>query len=487
MMRLVPLRMPRALALVACAALLVLGLARPLLAHLELVESTPAAGEELARAPDALRLRFTQPVQLAFSEVRLSGPGGAVEVGALALAADSGQVLVAPISGTLAPGDYTVRWRVAGADGHPISGEYTFRVGGGGGATAAAAGGAADRPVPAGAGQAPDTGGAHGEVGSGGGRAAAAVEFGMVRWATFAALLALIGAAAFRWVVLSGWLRRGDHAGHGLRAPMERRTAALGAAAAAVLLLAGAARIYLQADAVGVEIGDLSRLRQILVGTPWGWGWLLQMVGATLALGGLATARRGAGAGWAAAAIGALLAALSPALSGHAAAAQHAGGLAIVADALHVVGAGGWIGTLLVLSVVGLPLARTLGEGEFAPAARTLVQAFSPVALAFAALVVITGVFAAWVHLGSASALWETRYGRILLVKLGLLVPVLAAGAYNWRRATPGLTTGRGAATLRRSAALELTAALLVLAATAFLVATPPPAEPTPPPPAAAG
>lgn len=467
------------MALVACSAVLVIALARPLLAHLALVSSSPSAGETIAGAPDALRLRFTQAVQLAFSEVRLSGPDGAVAIGELTVAPDSAQVLVAPITRALPPGEYTVAWRVAGPDGHPISGEYGFRLAGGLPASAGAATGNTDSEGAAILADSAATGvplSGEDAALAGGGRAAAAVEFGVVRWATFAALLALIGGAAFRWLVLPGWMRR-EHAGHGLRSGMERRAAGIGIAAAATLLLAGAGRLYLQMDALGVDLGDWARLGRILTDTVWGWGWMLQIAGAGAALSGFAAARRGLAAGWGAAALGAIAAAFSPPLSGHAAAAEHAGGIAIIADGLHVLGAGGWLGTLLVVTLVGLTATRSLPEPDFAPAARTLIQAFSPIALAFAALVVVTGIYAAWLHLGSASALWESGYGRILLIKLGLLVPVVAAGAYNWRRATPGLTDSRGAGALRRSAAVELGAALLVLAATAFLVATPPPAE----------
>jgi copper transport protein len=110
-----------------------------------------------------------------------------------------------------------------------------------------------------------------------------------------------------------------------------------------------------------------------------------------------------------------------------------------------------------------------------------LVRAFSPTALAFAGVVVATGLLASWLHLGSFAALWQSVYGRILLLKLALLVVVFGAGAYNWLRVRPALGAPPAAARLRRSAAVELATAAAVLAVTAALVSTPPPAEPAHP------
>ena len=102
-----------------------------------------------------------------------------------------------------------------------------------------------------------------------------------------------------------------------------------------------------------------------------------------------------------------------------------------------------------------------------------MVAAFSAIAIAFVSIVVITGLIASWIHLGSFSALTASRYGKTLLVKLAVVVVVAAAGHFNWRHLGPALKGGEGSARLQRSAAFELAAALLVLAVTAALVATP--------------
>lgn len=180
------------------------------------------------------------------------------------------------------------------------------------------------------------------------------------------------------------------------------------------------------------------------------------------------------GAPWLLAGVGALALAFAPALSGHAAAVPRLGPLAILADALHVLAAGGWIGGLLVLVAAGIPAAMRLERDERGPAVAALVNAFSPTALAFAGTLMLTGLFAAWLHMGSVPALWESGYGRTLLVKLGVLSGVFATGAYNWLKVRPALGDELGATRLRRSARVEIAIGALVLLVTAVLVATAP-------------
>lgn len=169
--------------------------------------------------------------------------------------------------------------------------------------------------------------------------------------------------------------------------------------------------------------------------------------------------------------------AFTPAMSGHAVASPEWRPAAILADALHVMGAGGWLGSLLFVVAVGVPAALRLPEDARGPAVADLVNAFSPTALILAGVTGATGIFAAWLHLGSLPALWETVYGRTLLVKLAVLSVVAGTGAYNWLRVRPALGDVRGARRIRRSAGVELVVGLLVLAVTAVLVATPPPAD----------
>jgi putative copper export protein len=82
-------------------------------------------------------------------------------------------------------------------------------------------------------------------------------------------------------------------------------------------------------------------------------------------------------------------------------------------------------------------------------------------------------LLAAWIHLGDLTMLWSSAYGRVLLLKLGVLAVLGATAAFNWRRVKPRLLDPEGVAILRRSAPLELALAVAVLLVTAVLVATP--------------
>lgn len=445
------------------------------LAHTGLRSSAPARDAHLEEVPRELRLRFTDPIELALARIELIGPEGTgAALGALRSVPDSAAVVVAPIQGQLRDGVYTVRWQIAGADGHPVRGEYTFTI-------APGAEGLAPESGPAAPEQAAPPVTHHDPTSFPSGERfdAGSPLYVAVRWFTFLGLLGVIGAVAFRLLVLPLAERAHDSAAPLLRDDARRRGAMLGLWMAAMVAVAAALRLYAQSYALhGTgEAWNVEALSALLGRTTWGWGWLLQAAGAVLALLGLVWARRGSDAGWAAAALAALVLAFTPGLSGHAAASGELAPVAILADGLHVLGAGGWLGSLLLVIFAGVPAALRLGPARRGQAVADLVHAFSPTALLFAGLVVATGVFATWLHLGSVEGLWESGYGRTLLLKLAFLSIVFGTGAYNWLRVKPALGSEEAAHRLRRSAALELAVGVLVLGVTAALVATSPPME----------
>ena len=102
-----------------------------------------------------------------------------------------------------------------------------------------------------------------------------------------------------------------------------------------------------------------------------------------------------------------------------------------------------------------------------------MINAFTPVALASAALATVTGVFATWLHVGTIPNLWGTRYGITLMIKLAILGIVALTGFYNWRFVQPRLGSDEATTRLQRSARVEVAVAVLVLLVTAILVASP--------------
>lgn len=445
-------------------------------AHLKLQSAQPAAGDTLTTVPTELRLTFSQPVELAFSRLTLIGPdGGEVALGELRTEPGTPTVLTAAIGSVLSAGTYTVRWQTATGDAHPIRGEYAFTVAPGAAGLAVEPAGS---PIVAPAADAVTQVGRVSDGAPPAGFGAESPLYAAVRWLTFVGLLGVIGAVAFRAAVLARAGRGADAETAGVLHRMARNAAPGGLIAALLLLFALGLRLFAQWVALnGADAAfNAAGLGVLLGNTVWGWGWLLQAAGIALVTVGFLLVYRGAAgaAAWGTALLGAVLLAFTPALSGHAAA---AGVLAIVLDGLHVLGAGGWLGSLLFVVAVGLPDALRQTGGERGVLVARLINAFSPIALAFAAVVVGTGVVSAWLHMGGVSPLWQSGYGRTLLVKLGVLSVVFATGAYNWLRVKPALGTEQAALHLRRSATLELAAGVVVLAVTAVLVATPPPAE----------
>jgi len=203
--------------------------------------------------------------------------------------------------------------------------------------------------------------------------------------------------------------------------------------------------------------------------TRWGFALRLELGAALVALVALAFAARRLRGAWILVEISAIVLAVTPALAGHAAASPRFTALMVASDFLHVLGGGSWLGSLLAVMVVGVPLAFTRDGEERWTSVASLVNSFSPVALASAALVVVSGLLASWVHLERFSALWETAYGQVLLLKLLLVAITATIGAYNFRRVQPQLLHEMGSTRLKRSATTELTVGFLILLVTGFL------------------
>jgi putative copper resistance protein D len=173
------------------------------------------------------------------------------------------------------------------------------------------------------------------------------------------------------------------------------------------------------------------------------------------------------------------VAAAAMAWAGHAVAVEPLGPVAVLADALHLLAAGCWLGALLPLALLLRAASRESGA-DARPYAVLAVRRFSAFSLVAMLLIVATGLWNAWTEVGSLAALVGTRYGWLLLVKIALLGPILAFALANRRRLLPALsgdaaTVGRPAmARLSRFIVCELALALLVLAVTAALSLTVP-------------
>jgi copper transport protein len=292
-----------------------------------------------------------------------------------------------------------------------------------------------------------------------------------------AATMLVIGVFPMRFLVLTGARREREEI-DALLPRMERDLLRWALAAGVVLAAATLARLVAQHIAIfgSGESPTTGTLEALVLRSGWGHAWLLALAGCAITLGALLRSRHDGRIRWAILAVGALLVVLSQPLSGHPAAAANPAD-AVAIQALHIVGAGGWVGTLATLILIAIP--ATAGPLPWSTATTrdevvaALVRAFSPIALGSAAVLALSGALAAWRNLGGLAPLIGSPYGKVLLIKLSLLGITAGVGAYNWRRVLPKLGEPTATRRLGHSGRIELAAAVLVVLVTAVLVATP--------------
>jgi copper transport protein len=353
---------------------------------------------------------------------------------------EDGRVIAAPLD-TLARGAYTVRWHVTSADSHAVSGVFTFGV-------------RADAPAPT------EAYGASGPT---------RTEH-VVRWAYFLALAALIGGLGIRLLVL----RR-------LPVPraLELRLALLTGIGVVAVLEVGIAAFLLRAeDALQLPFGDLlyGDLSPISGGTRFGHAFVAMTLGYALvaALLYLAWLLERPVLLWPAFLVS-LGFASGLSLSGHSAVDRGSSWLSQLADWVHLSAACLWLGGLCALVVCVWPLAPELRRAAF--------LRFSRLATVLVALLVVAGVYLSVLRLPQVSDLWTASYGRVLMVKLGLVSLALAWGAFHHfvvrpALGRPGFPVGR----MSRSLAGESLVGVAILLVAAVLVDSKPPAPPAPTP-----
>jgi copper resistance protein D len=211
--------------------------------------------------------------------------------------------------------------------------------------------------------------------------------------------------------------------------------------------------------------------------TQFGHVWLVRVCGvAMVALAAWITLRAAdAGVRRTALAATLLLAALHLALLALAGHAGAAGGLRRVAeasvDAVHLLAAGAWLGSLPALVAA---LAATASRETLVRVTRRYLQ----VGYVAVTAVVASGIVNAGFRNAGPVELVTTDYGRLLLLKLALVATMLALAATNRFALTPRLGDDdrRALAALRRNAWLEIAIGIGVVALVGALGITPPPA-----------
>ncbi|MBO0738162.1 MAG: CopD family protein, partial [Alphaproteobacteria bacterium] len=238
------------------------------------------------------------------------------------------------------------------------------------------------------------------------------------------------------------------------------------------------------ADISGEPLGRVlsqGTVRVVSTETRFGEDWLLRLVGAAV-LGVLLFLRQrrsgrvDTASRWAALAVAVLLLA-SLASAGHGGAtAGAAGDLHLAGDALHLIAAGFWLGTLPPLALL-LALSRRSGDARWLTVVRTAVQRYSVLAIVSVIALLAGGILNTWFLAGTIPALVGTEYGRLLLAKIALFLAMLTVASVNLLRLTPrlaGAAAARAAYQLRRNALIEAALGLGVLGIVGLLGILPP-------------
>jgi copper transport protein len=384
------------------AAVLVGVSASPAFAHATLEQTSPAAGQVLDQPPKKLTLGFNESVEVALGAIRVyNSKGDRLEISDASH--PSGQQSQVQVDVPKMDDDsYVVTWRVISADSHPVSGAFTFQVGKG-----AAAGNLQSLTQRLLANQ--------------GGDNTVGFLYAVARFGVFASLALLIGAAAFLVLV---WPAGRESKG-------AARLVWAGWIGAVVATVVGIALDG--AYAAALPLGDALKPSVIsdVLDTRFGRVWLLRLVLLAIAIPflRLLVNRRPVveyplPRWWrpaaAAVAIGLLL---TPGLSGHAGTGDLVP-LALIADVAHVGGVSLWLGGLVVLLAVVL-------RRKHLEELRTVVPAYSRLALAAISVIVVSGAFQAWRQLGSLSNLRDTDYGKLLAAKLLAFGVLIITAAFS--------------------------------------------------------
>jgi len=397
------------------------------LAHASLTGSDPANTAVLAHSPAKVTLTFNEPVEPL--TVRLVGNS---VVSPISEIVRDGARLVVNMPSSLSEGAYVLSWRVISADGHPIGGALTFYVG--------------SRQVAT-----PQIADAEG--------APVRVAIWLARLLVYVGLFVGVGGAFF-----ATWLQPISSADWPRRVACVSMLPALAALVAAVGLQG--------LDALAVPLSGIASLDVWRAGAGGSFGRAMAIAAIALALGLVAINCRATMAR-ALSLVALVGVGLALASSGHAAT-TNPRWLMGSAVFLHGVSLAFWIGALPPL----LAAMRKPGVD-----ATTTLQRFSRVIPYAVGALVVSGVLLAVVQVAHVEAMWKTDYGRVLSIKLALLVVLFSLALWNRAALTPRVARGEAPAhhAMRRSIVAELVVAAAILGVVGLWRFTPPPRALPPP------
>lgn len=175
----------------------------------------------------------------------------------------------------------------------------------------------------------------------------------------------------------------------------------------------------------------LSAVPLVITSTHYGRVWLIRPAMLVVLWIGwwLCRRRRDASAPWAAMLAAFAVFAFSRSASGHAADAGDFGAQEFI-DWLHLLSMSVWVGGVFAALLAVFPALRRCTDCRLASLAR-FARRLSQSSAITLGVVVASGIYNAWMRLGTLPALVDTAYGRTLCIKLILVAVVIALGAVN--------------------------------------------------------
>jgi copper transport protein len=420
----------------------------------------PSANVTVNRPPAQILLSYSEAVEPRFAIVSVTDAGGMQQTAASARRATGNpDTLVVPLK-RLSQGWYLVYWRVISVDGHPVRGAFTFAVG-------------------------PSPGPAPQFVIPSISETAATPRLLVARWIVFLSVMGAIGIYILRMLIARPLVRR-------VSETRLRSVSLAFAVAASIALLATPIYILLATAGFALRSAfDVGALLPLVRVSAFGRAYLDLEV--SFALFALAAAlsiwvdrpeRPQRSIAELLALAGALIAAAAalfvPGLAGHAGQTAPRG-LSLLFDWLHLAAGAIWVGGLAGLLVLwrSLPVARRVAGLV------VCVPRFSNAAFVSVLALVGSGIGASLLQFPTLASLWQTSYGKTLMVKVALLAAALLLAAVNLVRTKPRLAASRArpelgtptAVLLRRLVRGEVVLVAAAIFAAALLSSLAPPAK----------
>ena len=423
-------------------------------AHNALLSSDPADGSLLTAAPTQITWSFNKSVPLETMTVTLIDPTGARSELTGSVHGAAGDTVVVTALPALLSGPVSVRWRLVGPDGHPITGRVDFTV-----SIEVAA-----TTVPAVVASTPETsattptGGVSLDDGDGSYSTPPLVRW-LLRYGSYLGIMAIVGILLTTIYVWAGAGSRPL-----LRSILSRSLFATAVLAFAQLLVVASdvsgkppwASFGSIGAATTTDAGIAFAIRIVLALSMWVVLFHYHHVHPEVY--------------WTAASIPGVGLLATWAFAGHSSSMRWPG-LGVATDVAHHAAAAAWIAGLAIVGWIVIP---TTAPNVLVPA----VRRFSRLAAVSVAVLVVTGLVQSLRLVGNPTNLLDNNHGKYLAIKMVVLAVMLAVANVNRRRVETRLndttTLRRHIGPLRQAIAVEFAIGLAIVAITAAMVVSPP-------------